>query len=57
MLYLLGIHLALHAADEHYELRRSTSEKPSQLSFERDPISRKRCLVIMRILQQRRMMV
>ena len=45
VLFLLGINLALRAGDEHYDLRRSTSDKPSQLSFERDVASRKRCLV------------
>ena len=45
VLFLLGINLELRAGDEHYDLRRSTSEKPSQLSFERDLGSGKRCLV------------
>ena len=34
VLFLLGINLALRAGDEHYDLHRSTHEKPSQLSFE-----------------------
>ena len=45
VLFLLGINLALRVGDEHYDLRRSTCDKRSQLSFERDPKSGKRCLV------------
>ena len=45
VLFLLGINLALRAGDEHYDLRRDTVGKPSQISFERDPSSGKRCLV------------
>ena len=45
VLFLLGINLALHACDEHHDLRHDSAEKPSQLSFERDPTIGKRCLV------------
>ena len=45
VLFLLGINLALHAGDEHYDLRRDCPEKNSQLSFERDHNSGKRCMV------------
>ena len=45
VLFLLGINLALRAGDEHYDLRRNSAEKASQLSFERDQNSGKRCLV------------
>ena len=34
VLFLLGINLALRAVDEHYQLRRSLPNSPSQLSFE-----------------------
>ena len=34
VLFLLGIHLALRAGDEHYDLHRHSEEKPSQISFE-----------------------
>ena len=44
VLFVLGINLALRAGDEHYNLRRDSLEKPSQLSFERDS-SGVRCLV------------
>ena len=44
VLFLLGINLGLRAVDEHYDLRRSSNEKPSQLSFERDKFGT-RCLV------------
>ena len=36
VLFLLGINLALHAGDEHYDLRRNTESKPSQIQFKRD---------------------
>ena len=36
VLFLLGIHLALHAGDEHYALRRDEPDRPSQLSFRRN---------------------
>ena len=36
VLYLLGVNLALRAGDEHYQLRRSSKDKPSQFSFERN---------------------
>ena len=29
VLFILGIHLALHVGDEHYNLRRHTNRKPS----------------------------
>ena len=45
VLFLLGINLALRAGDEHYDLRRYTNEKPSQIAFERYGNSGKRCLV------------
>ena len=44
VLYLLGVHLALRAGDEHYYLRRPMPNKPSQLSFEHDSKGI-RCLV------------
>ena len=44
VMYLLGVNLGLRAGDEHYELCRDTSEKPSQLSFERAN-NGKHCLV------------
>ena len=34
VLFLLGINLALHAVDEHYQLRRNIPDKASQSSFE-----------------------
>ena len=45
MLFLQGINLALRAGDEHHDLRMDAPDKPSQLSFERDVASGKRCLV------------
>ena len=36
VLFLLGINLGLRAGDEHYDLRRETLEKPSQIQFETD---------------------
>ena len=45
VLFLLSINLALRAGDEHYDLRRDCPEHKSQLSFERDNESGKRCLV------------
>ena len=45
VLFVLGINLALRAGDEHYDLRRDNKTKPSQISFERDVTSAKRCLV------------
>ena len=45
VLFLLGINLALRAGDEHDDLRRDSPGKPSQLQFERDEVSGKRCLV------------
>ena len=44
VLFLLGINLGLHACEEHYDLRRDSSTKPSQLSFERSECG-KCCLV------------
>ena len=44
MLFLLGIHLALHAGDEHYSLRRDSPDRPSQLSFKCNEKG-ERCLV------------
>ena len=44
VLFLLGINLGLRAIDEHYDLCRYSSDKPSQLSFECDEAG-KRCLV------------
>ena len=44
VLFLLGIHCGLRAGDEHYALCRESSQKPSQLTFERSP-NGKRCLV------------
>ena len=44
-MFVLGINLALRAGNEHYNLRRHSPEKASQLTFERDTISGKRCLV------------
>ena len=35
VLFLLGLNLGLRAVEEHYDLRRDSSDKPSQLSFER----------------------
>ena len=46
VLFLLGVNLALQAGDEHYQLRRSLPDKPSQLSFERD--SRGICCLVYR---------
>ena len=45
VLFILGINLALHAGDEHHDLRCDALGKPSQLSFERDVKTGKRCLV------------
>ena len=45
VLFLLGINLALGAGDEHHDLHRTSANKLSQLSFERDPNTGKRCLV------------
>ena len=45
VLFILGINLALHAGDEHHDLRRNSPAKCSQISFERDIASGKRCLV------------
>ena len=45
VLFILGINLALRAGDEHHDLRRNSPDKSSQLSFERDQESGKRCLV------------
>ena len=36
VLFLLGMNLGLRAGDEHYDLRRDTMEKPSQLQFKYD---------------------
>ena len=44
VLFLLGMNLLLRAGDEHYDLRRDSASKPSQLSFERDEKGT-RCLV------------
>ena len=44
VLFLLGINLGLCAGDEHYDLRRDTKTKPSQLSFKRAS-NGKHCLV------------
>ena len=44
VLFLLGLNLGLRAIDEHYDLRRDSKQKPSQLSFER-ATNGKRCLV------------
>ena len=44
VLFLLGINLGLREGDEHYDLRRETKQKPSQISFERAP-NGQRCLV------------
>ena len=44
VLFLLDINLGLHAVDEHYDLKRESKDKPSQLSFEHN-MSGKRCLV------------
>ena len=35
VLFLLGINLGLRAGNEHYDLRRDSKSKPSQLTFER----------------------
>ena len=45
VLFLLGINLALRAGDEHYDLRRDSPDRKSQISFERNTESGKRCLV------------
>ena len=45
VLFLLGINLALRAGDEHYDLLRSTTDNPFQLTFQHDPSCGKRCLV------------
>ena len=45
VLFILGINLALRAGDEHHDLQRDSPSKNSQLSFERDGASGKRCLV------------
>ena len=45
VLFLLGINLALRAGDEHYDLRWSSKDKPSQINFEHDAVSGKRYLV------------
>ena len=42
--FLLGMNLGLRAGDEHYDLRRDTLEKPSQLQFKVDTNGIK-CLV------------
>ena len=44
VLFLLGINLGLRAVDEHYALHHHSSDKPSQLTFERAE-NGKRCLV------------
>ena len=44
VLFLLGINLGLRAVDEHYNLRRDSKDRGSQLSFERDSEG-VRCLV------------
>ena len=44
VLFLIGINCTLRAGDEHHDLRRSTSTKPSQFSFERNDKG-ERCLV------------
>ena len=44
VLFLLGINLGLRACDEHYDLRRESSDQPSQLTFERSE-NGKQCLV------------
>ena len=44
VLFLLGINLGLHVGDEHYNLRRDSVEKASQLTFERAE-NGQRCLV------------
>ena len=45
VLFLLGINPALRAGDEHYDLRRDCPERRSQISFERENESGKRCLI------------
>ena len=45
VLFILGINLALRAGDEHHDLHRDSPTKNSQLSFECDAASGKRCLV------------
>ena len=44
VLFLLGINLGLRAVDEHYALRCYSSEKPSQITFDRVE-NGKRCLM------------
>ena len=44
ILFLLGINLALRAVEEHYNLRRELTNKPSQLAFETNSTGVK-CLV------------
>ena len=44
VIFLLGMNLGLRAGDEHYDLRRETLEKPSQLQFLKDSNGVK-CLV------------
>ena len=45
VLFIIGINLALRAGDEHYDLCRESPTLPSQLSFERDSESGRRCVV------------
>ena len=44
VLFLLGMNVLLHAVEEHYNLRRGTSQQDSQLSFRRNSEGVK-CLV------------
>ena len=44
VLFLIGINVGLRTGDEHYELRRHSETKPSQLTFQYNS-SGKRCLV------------
>ena len=46
VLFLLGINLGLRAGDEHYDLRRDSLEKPSQISFKR--ASNGKCCLVYR---------
>ena len=45
VLFILGINLVLRAGDKHHDLRRDSPSKKSQLAFECDAESGKRCLV------------
>ena len=45
VLFILGINLALRAGDKHHDLCRDAPNVPSQLSFEHDTESGKRCVV------------